>query len=147
MNIVKFNPFVAKKPSSLTEIFDDFFNTSFGDIVQSTVLRNQPALNVRELDNKYVLELAAPGLKKSDFDIKIEKDQLVVNAEVKKESEIQEDNYTRREFNYASFSKSFHLPDSVEAENIDATYEEGILILTLPKREEAQSIKKTIEIS
>ena len=147
MNIVNFNPFNVKKPTSLGDVFDEFFNTSFGDIVQGTIVRNQPALNVKELDDKFIVELAAPGLNKSDFDVKIEKDQLIISSEAKEENEVVEDNYTRREFNYSSFTKSFHLPDSIQAEKIDATYENGVLLVTMPKRKEAQSIKKSIKIS
>lgn len=146
MNIVKVNPFLQGK--SLTSIIDDVFNRSISDLVGSDLSVTTPSVNISENDDSFTMEIAAPGLNKSDFKIAIEKDQLVVSSEKSSDSaQVEEGKWTRKEFNYASFKRSFHLSDSVDAEKIQATYENGILILTLPKKEEKKSKgPKTIEI-
>lgn len=97
-----------------------------------------PAVNVRESDNEIVIDLAAPGLKKSDFDINYDNGRLTISCENKDEKTDKEgDRITRREFNYQSFRRSFTIPENmVDAEKINAKYSDGILHLTLPKREE-----------
>ena len=94
-----------------------------------------------------MLELAIPGFKKEDFNIEIDNDVLTISSEVKKDNEIKEENYTRREFSVSSFKRAFTLPETVNAEAINAVYEGGVLTLTLPKREEAlPKPKRLIEI-
>lgn len=146
MNIVKVNPFLQGK--SLTSIIDDVFNRSISDLVGSDLSVTTPSVNISENDDSFTMEIAAPGLNKSDFKIAIEKDQLIVSSEKSSDSaQVEEGKWTRKEFNYTSFKRSFHLSDSVDAEKIQATYENGILVLTLPKKEEKKSKgPKTIEI-
>jgi len=146
MNIVKVNPFLQGK--SLTSIIDDVFNRSISDLVGSDLSVTTPSVNISENDDSFTMEIAAPGLNKSDFKIAIEKDQLIVSSEKSSDSaQVEEGKWTRKEFNYTSFKRSFHLSDSVDAEKIQATYENGILVLTLPKKEENKSKgPKTIEI-
>jgi len=146
MNIVKVNPFLQGK--SLTSIIDDVFNRSISDLVGSDLSVTTPSVNISENDDSFTMEIAAPGLSKSDFKIAIEKDQLIVSSEKSSDSaQVEEGKWTRKEFNYTSFKRSFHLSDSVDAEKIQATYENGILVLTLPKKEENKSKgPKTIEI-
>ena len=105
-----------------------------------------PAVNIRETNDEFVIELAAPGLKKEDFSISLEDNQLTIKREETESSEV---NYNRREFNYASFKRSFNLnKQMINQAEISAEYEQGVLSLTLPKREEAkQQPARTIEIS
>jgi HSP20 family protein len=92
--------------------------------------------------------MAVPGLKKSDFQIELDNQVLSISTETKEEQENQEENYTRREFGYASFKRSFTLPESVDEEKINASYSEGILNIHLPKKEEAkQRPARSIKIS
>lgn len=109
---------------------------------------NMPAVNIRETDDSFVVEVAAPGMKKSDFDINLDNNLLTISSEHKVEDESSDNgNYTRREFSYTSFRRTFTLPDSVDAEAIKARYNDGILHLTLPKKEEAKlKPARTIEI-
>lgn len=95
---------------------------------------NMPAVNIKETDKSYEVELAAPGLTKQDFKITTEEGVLTVSAEKHEEKEMEEKDYTRKEFEYSSFSRSFTLPNNVIEEDIKAAYEHGILRLTISKR-------------
>jgi len=136
MSLVKYN----QRPSFTTfdKFVDDFFNRSIGQFVGSDSLMSQPSVNVKETDNDFTVELAAPGLQKSDFNINIEDDFLTISAERNQEDEVKEEKFTRREFNYTAFRRQFRLPETVKAEAIEATYENGVLNITLPKKEEAK---------
>ena len=107
-----------------------------------------PKVNIKELPDAFIVEMAVPGLKKSDFQINLDNHLLSISAELKEENENKDDGYTRREFGYSSFKRAFTLPESVNDSKIDANYNEGILTVHLPKREEAkQKPAKRIEIS
>ena len=107
-----------------------------------------PAMNVKETDDHFEVELAAPGYDKKDFDVNIDNGCLNITAENSSSSEEADDNYKRREFNFSSFSKSLVLPDSVKDEKITATYKDGVLKFKLLKKEEAKNHKpKMIQIS
>ncbi len=130
--------------SLLSDFFDDdrFFNSPW------LTARSMPAVNIRESDRSYELELAAPGYNKTDFNIEIDNGLLTVSAERKEEKEQKEDNYTRREFGYSSFSRSFNLPTNTNEEDINARYEEGILKLSIAKKGEEQGrSRKAITVS
>ena len=107
-----------------------------------------PAMNVKETDDHFELEIAAPGFNKKDFDVSIDNGLLTIQAENKEEMEKKEENYTRREFNYNSFYRSFTLPENVnEEEMIDATYKRGILKLVLNKLHKDEiTHKRVIEV-
>lgn len=111
---------------------------------------NVPAVNIKETDTNFGIELAAPGKTKEDFNIEIDHNVLTISSEEKNEKE-EKDNqgkYTRREFSYSSFRRAFTLPESVNSDSINATYENGVLHVTLPKREEAlPKPKRMIEIA
>lgn len=132
MNIVKTNPKVFF-PSIIEELFKPDF---FGGTQDFTT--KVPAVNVKETQVGFSIELLVPGFKKEDFKIEIDNDLLIVSSEVTKdlEEKIETDKYTRREFSFSSFKRSFSLPETVNKEAINATYVDGILYLTLPKREE-----------
>ncbi|RAR75597.1 Hsp20/alpha crystallin family protein [Flavobacterium aciduliphilum] len=109
---------------------------------------NVPAVNIKETDTSFGIELAAPGKKKEDFNIEIDHNVLTISAEDKVEKEETQGKYTRREFSYASFRRAFTLPETVNTDHIHATYENGVLHVALPKREEAlPKPKRLIEIA
>ena len=99
---------------------------------------NMPAVNIRETNDNFLVEVAAPGMKKSDFNISLDNNLLTISSEKQHEEETDNAGYTRKEFSYATFKRTFTLPDSVHAENITAKYDDGILRLTLPKKDEAK---------
>ena len=135
---------------SLSSWVDNFFENGLGTGFLSNFNTGitLPAVNIKENADEYILELAIPGMKKSDFNIDLDNKILSISSEVETENEENNDNYTRREFGYSSFKRTFTLPDTVESENVKANYEEGILCITLPKREEAkQKPPKRIEVS
>ncbi len=106
-----------------------------------------PAVNIKEDEMGYHLELAIPGKKKEDFNVEVEKDVLTISMETKTEDEKTDENYTRKEFSYTSFKRSFTLPETVDSEKIKAVYKDGILSFSLPKKEEAlPKPKRMIEI-
>lgn len=110
--------------------------------------RGEPALNIKETDDHFEIELAAPGFGKKDFDVTIDDGCLNIAAERETSKEEKEEDYTRREFSYNSFERSLQLPDSVKQEEIKAQYKDGILSFNLAKKEEAKKRPpKTIQIA
>jgi len=142
---------VMKKPSLMSRT-STLFNDLFDDVrLPSLDLDNGfsrlPSANVIENDKAFTVELAAPGMKKSDFDVNVDNGYLTISSEKEDEVEEKKENYTRHEFSYNSFSRSFLLPDTIDAEKIKAKYEDGILKLSVPKKQEAiKNHKKTIAI-
>jgi HSP20 family protein len=151
MSLTKFN---NNFPSLIDEFFgrdmDQLFNWPVSNWPSSRVGSNVPAVNIREDDDKYSLEVAAPGMKKEDFNVLLEDGLLTVSTEQKQENQQQDERraYTKREFSYHSFSRSFRLPNSCEQEHIRARYADGVLHLEIPKKEEAKrKAPRQIEIS
>lgn len=145
MNIVKRNGFF---PS--TSFFDDFFTRDLFDWPENTGRHGSlPRVNIVETNDDFRVEMAAPGMRKDDFHVSLDNDMLTISADLaQEENETPEQRYTCREFNYGSFKRSFHLPNTVEADKIKAKYQNGILHLTIPKKEEARKKPvKMIEIS
>jgi HSP20 family protein len=138
---------IIRKPqselSNVGSLIDQFFNHDWFDwtnrnfpIANTTV----PAVNVREEADKFQVELAAPGLKKEDFKIEIHNNVLSISSEKKEEKTTNEKgSYTRKEFSYQSFTRSFTLPENVNTDNIEASYTEGVLVLNIPKKEESKA--------
>ncbi len=126
----------------VNNIFDndlgDFFGKRYSD----------PAANIIESPDAFHLEIAAPGMVKDDFKINLENNILTISVEVEDQKREEGKNYSRKEFYYGSFSRSFTLPKTIDLEKIKADYESGILMIALPKKEEAKvEIKKEIRIS
>lgn len=147
MTYSKFNQVVPS--GSLNKWIDTLFNTTLADAIGTDFTNSSPSVNVIEHENQFNMQLAAPGLEKKDFNIRIENDYLVISAEKKSETEeTVKPNFTRREFNYASFKRSFQLDDNINREGITATYENGVLHITLPKKDETwkKPSATTIEI-
>jgi HSP20 family protein len=108
---------------------------------------NVPAVNVKETERAFEVEVAAPGFSKKDFSISVDNGLLTVSAERREERENKDDNYTRREFGYESFSRAFNLPVNTNEEDISAKYEEGILRLSIAKKNQPEAkLRKSIEI-
>lgn len=127
------------------EFFDD--DVSFGHRRRRRRM-NVPALNIKETDEAFEIELAAPGFSKKDFEVTSDDGFLHISAESSTTSEEEENNYTRQEFSYRSFEKSFELPDSVKEEDIKAKYKDGVLSFNLLKKEETKDQKpKKIEVA
>ena len=110
-----------------------------------------PKVNIKENLANFIVELAAPGFTKENFSIEIDDTTLKISGKVassdKKEATKKDESYTRREFRSNSFERSFTISDSIEIENLSAAYENGILVITLPKKEEVKAVKKMVEIS
>ena len=146
MNVVKVNPFLQGK--SFTNIIDDVFNRSISDLVGSDYAVTNPSVNITEQNDSFTLDLAAPGLEKKDFNIAIEKGQLIISASKENKSEEnQVGKWARKEFNFETFRRTFHLSDLINTDHITAEYQNGILSVVLPKKEDAkEKASKTIEI-
>ena len=141
MSLVKRNNLVF--PALMNEIFKPDW---FGGL--ETVHANLPPVNIKENEINFELELSVPGGNKEDFKIEIDKDVLTVSTDIKTEEVKREEEYTRREFTFKSFTRSFTLPNIIDAENIKANYENGILSFELPKKAEAlPKPKRLIELS
>ncbi|MGI6339097.1 MAG: Hsp20/alpha crystallin family protein [Bacteroidales bacterium] len=131
------------RPLYMSDLFDDDFFP-----VLNTRSSSMPAVNIREDEKKFTLELAVPGIDKKDLKIDVDKDLLTISSESKKETEENTEGYKRKEFNFTSFCRSFQLPDNVNKEKIEASYKDGILNVSLPKvSEEKNKITKQIKIS
>ena len=123
-------------------IFDRFFNNDLMDWNLSNFSSTNtslPAVNVRENENEFVIDVAAPGMGKNDFKINFQNNVLTISSEKKEEKEDKKETYTRKEFSYQSFQRSFTVAENtVDTEKINAKYNDGILHITLPKREEVK---------
>lgn len=141
MSLIKFN---SSRPVTdpFNAIFNDFFEGEFFPR-KANGYRNGsvPAVNVKETEKAFQVELAAPGMKKDDFKIEIDENLLTIRTEQKEEKSEENERFTKREFNYTSFVRSFRLPEDVKQEEISATYENGILKLQIPKLEEEKKSK------
>ena len=127
-------------------VFDDFFNNGFMPRANSTA----PAVNVKETDKEYTMELAAPGIKKEYCRVGINDEGfLTVAIENKQEHKHEDKNhhYLRREFSYSNYEQNYTLPDDVQKDNISAKVEDGILTITMPKTAQKEKVTKSIEIS
>lgn len=127
------------------DLFNDFFN-QFETAGKGTA-SNVPAVNIHETNDAFHLELVAPGLKKEDFKVSLEKGLLTISYEKKTEAENKDYKTHRREFSFASFKRSFNVDDKINADSIEAKYDNGILKLLLPKKEEVKVSPKEIAIN
>jgi HSP20 family protein len=134
-------------PALFSDIFDsakffgkNWFEKEFG--------QNLPAVNINETSKHFNLEFAAPGFTKDDFKVSVDGNVLTISAEKKEEKSEKNKKFTRKEFSFNSFTRSFRLPELVIADKIDAKYTNGILNLSIPKKEETKSLpKKDIKVS
>ena len=143
--LVKRNELFPKFPS----FFSNFFDKEFADWANSNYsLTNTtiPAVNIKETKDNFVVKMAVPGMSKKDFKIDLTDNVLTISSEKKDEKEEKDGYYTKQEYSYQSFSRAFTLPkDVVDDDKITAKYENGELVLTIPKKEEAKT-KKPVQI-
>jgi HSP20 family protein len=131
------------RPFYMSNLFDDDFFPVLNNRTSS-----MPAVNIREDEKFYNLELAVPGMEKKDLKIDINEDVLTISSETKNETEENKDGYKRKEFSYSSFCRSFYIPENVNRDKIEANYKDGILTVGLPKQEEEKTkITRQISIS
>ena len=133
-------------------LIDRFFDTDLFDWTSKNYSRTNttlPSVNVKESDNEFSIEVAAPGFDKTDFKIEVHNDVLTVSSEKQTENETKDESerYTKREFSYQSFSRSFSLPLTADGDKVEAVYDKGILTVSIPKKEEAKpKAPRAIEI-
>ena len=144
MTLVKFNNGLK---NNANPFFNDVFDSILNDRFISDKLTNRtPAVNIAETENDFQIELATPGLKKEDFKINLDKNVLTVSAEKKAEENTESKKFSKREYSYNSFTRSFTLPDSADHTKIEADYTDGVLKLTVAKREEAKFQSREIAV-
>ena len=147
MTLVKFNPNGNVKRNGVLPGFNDVLDSIFNDTFFSDRMMSRvPAANISESSDHYYVELAAPGLMKDDFRISLERNTLNISVEQTTAPDQQERNFSKREFSYTSFVRSFTLPESADDNGIQAKYENGVLHIEIPKREEAKVQTRQIEI-
>ena len=140
---------LARLSEKMPTVFDDFFKpqTELADGNLWGKVFNIPAVNIAEHKDEYIVSLAAPGLKKEDFVIKIDDNMLTISSEKEENKEEKEKKFTRKEYSYSSFSRSFTLPEEIKRDKIEAKYEDGVLKVSLPRSEDTKkSSVKTISV-
>jgi HSP20 family protein len=144
MTLVKFN---NGQKTTVNPWFNDVFDTLFNDsVLNDRFVTKTPAVNIAETENEFHIELAVPGLKKEDFKISIDKNVLSISAEKKAENVEEGKKYSKREYSYNSFVRSFTLPEITDHAKIDAEYTDGVLKLSVAKKEEAKIQTREIAV-
>ena len=143
MTLVKFNNRTRNTAPYFNNVFDSLFSEALDKNYQ---LNKVPNVNIYEANNQYNIELAAPGLEKEDFKIDLKNDNLSIWVE-KKLTTDQSNDYSRKEFEYNSFARSFILPEGIDNDKINASYKNGILYVTIGKKEEVKLAHKEIVVS
>ena len=130
---------ILRSRSYLPGCADDYFGRDFlSNFLDSETASSMPAVNVMENKNEFMIDIAAPGLEKDDFIIDLHNNLLTISSEKESKREEKEEKFVRREFSYASFKRSFSLPDTADVDKITATHKHGILHISIPKKEEAK---------
>lgn len=143
MSLIKWNPESGFFPS-LSTWMDDFFTDS--NLKPSLKGVSVPAVNITESKTAYKLKVAAPGFKKDDFKLEVKHGYLIISGESSAEKEDKDETYTRREYSYNSFSRSFSLPENVDGDAITAQYADGVLGVSLPKKDADEKPGKQIAV-
>jgi HSP20 family protein len=134
-NLMRRNGLLPSTPSFFDDtVLKDLFGWDNWSNQGSTL----PKVNILETNEAFKVEMAAPGMKKEDFQVELDNDTLTIQSEFSAENTDENAAFTRREFSYQSFKRSFYLPNTVEAEKIKARYNDGVLSLEIPKKEEAK---------
>ena len=140
---------VKIKENRFPLVFEDLLKTDWlgGTSAVNNTGFNSPAVNIKDSEEEFVLEVAAPGRTRDSFNIELNNDRLIVSSIEK--NEIEENiRFTRKEFDYSTFKRIFRLPETIDNSKINASYKDGVLLITLPKKEEAEiQPKRFIEIS
>lgn len=140
MTLTKFKKQVPMR----NPFFDNFFESDFFD--NRPTAGNLPSANVKELEDRFEVELAVPGFDKKEVNIELNDNVLTISSERSDENEEKDGHYSRREFQYSSFSRSFRLPDNVREDDIKAKFNNGVLLVEIPKNQELKK-RKSIKIS
>lgn len=128
-------------------VMNDLISDFFGEMLSADIRKwNTPAVNISENEKEFKLEMAAPGMKKENFKITIEENRLTISAEQKQENTIVKDKYSRKEFSFSNFSRSFTLPENVNTDSVKAEYENGIMMVVIPKAEIVKPKTKEIPV-
>jgi HSP20 family protein len=138
-------PMITKRsfrPFLMPNIFDD----DIFPAVSGSANISKPAVNIKEDENRYSLELAIPGIDKKDIKIEVNEEVLTISMEQKQEKEEEVQGYKRREFSYSSFCRSFYLPEDANKEKIDASYKDGVLTVDLHKTEQKAKLSKVVKV-
>ncbi len=139
MTLVKF-----RDKNLFPTFFNEFLNRDMFDLANTSFSNSTlPAVNIKENKGNFIVEVAAPGMSKDNFKIEIDNSLLVISSE-KEESneEVKDGEFTRKEFSYQSFKRSFTLPETIQEDKIEANYKDGVLMISLPKKEEAKKKQK-----
>jgi HSP20 family protein len=134
---------LAKATERMPSVFDDFFkpwNEWFDNGGFAGRTMNVPAVNITEHKDEYIVSLAVPGMKKDDFNIDVDGNMLTISSEKEESKEEKDKKFTRKEYNYSSFGRTFTLPEEINKEKIEARYEDGVLKISLPRKEEAKKL-------
>lgn len=144
MSLIRWNPEV--RFPSVFNWMDDFFSEDLNGFWKTNAI--MPAVNIVENKNEFRVDVAVPGYKKDDFKIEVKNGNLNISAETKEEKEEKDDAYTRREWKYSSFQRSFTLPENVKSDDIAAKYEDGVLKIALPKKNVVaeEKLAKTVAV-
>jgi HSP20 family protein len=142
MKLVKYNDLETQFPSTFTGMLDRFFHDSIG----ASLKQFSPAVDISEDDKGYEIQVAVPGIKKEDFNIDLVNGKLTISGERKMEEKKEGKNFHSVETQYGSFRRSFFIPEDVIEEQVEAAYQEGLLKISLPKREKKVS-KSTIKVN
>jgi HSP20 family protein len=140
---------VVRKPINdpILSFFDDFLTNQLAK-VETGIKNVVPAVNIKENDKEVIIDVAAPGLSKKDFEISVDNNVLTISAHKEEEKVEEGTNVIKKEFGYENFQRSFTLPEEIfDVENIKATYKNGVLEIVIPKKEEEQKKVKKIEVS
>lgn len=133
---------LARMAGGMPYVFDDLLRP-WNDWFDGRELWNRaaslPPVNIVEQEDKYLVSLAAPGMKRDDFKIDLSGNMLTISSETEETKEEKEKTFTRQEYNYKGFSRSFSLPEGINTEKIEAKYEDGVLKITLPRTEESKT--------
>ena len=136
---------IQKQNTLVPFFYDDFNNRDLN--LEKSLFETFPAVNIKELDSSFQIELAVPGKTKNDFQIEIEDGLLTISSNVEEKNNFDNFKFTKREFSYESFQRTFTLPETIDKTKIDAKYSEGVLCVSLPKlKESVVQSKKIIKI-
>ncbi|WP_129715754.1 Hsp20/alpha crystallin family protein [Pedobacter sp. SYP-B3415] len=144
MTLVKFNNRTRNHVPYFNNVFDSLFNDA---LIKTGRPAQQPQVNISETEQAYHIEVAAPGLKKEDFQVTVNESVLSVSVDKKTEQAEEAKGYTRKEFTFSSFRRSFNLPETADESQISAAYTDGILNITIGKKEESKPEKRSIEVA
>jgi len=141
-------PIIRKTRISWPNLFDEFINNEYlPGLFDWDGGRSLPAVNITESKKDYRVEVAAPGLTRNDFKVSLDEDVLTISSEKEVKNETKEEDVLRKEFSYSSFSRCFTLPETADADKIKASHKDGVLSISIPKKEATHTPVKEIKVS